>query len=110
MLCVGFAGLRGSLNPDDPIELSRAVAQLMPDARVVDVTWHDWSADPFSGATSFRPRLQRAMRKRTGNVFFAGSDLATAWPAWMAGAVESGTATAAAVLETLKQKERYIKQ
>lgn len=89
-LCVGFIGVCGSLDPDDHGALNAAVRTFLPGATVVDVFWHDWNSDPASGAVSYRPRFQRAIRRPRGNVYFAGSDCATNWPAWIEGAIESG--------------------
>ncbi|MFG1955754.1 flavin monoamine oxidase family protein [Micromonospora sp. NPDC048830] len=100
-LCVAFAGVPESVDPNDRDDVTAAVGQLAPGAAVLSVDWHDWTADPYSRATSYRPRLQSTLRQPLGDVHWAGSDLATQWPAWLAGAVESGTATAQSVAASL---------
>jgi monoamine oxidase len=97
-LCVGFAGLPERLGERDLPTLQQAVEEYLPGARVVATDCHDWLADPFARGTSFRPRVQAALRRPHGRVHFAGADVALRWPAWMAGALESGGEVAAALL------------
>lgn len=89
-LSVGFIGVHESLDPNDYEALSHEIHQLLPEATLEDVFWHNWNTDPASGAVSYRPRYQRVLRQPHGRLHFAGSDLATNWPAWIEGALESG--------------------
>lgn len=88
-LCTAFGGVPEELDAGDGEALQAAVDVYVPGARVVAHDSEDWNGDRFSRGISFRPRVQRALQRSEGRVHFAGADVATHWPAWMAGAVES---------------------
>jgi monoamine oxidase len=90
----------------DPSDLSSLQAQaelILPGQKVLAADAHDWVSDPCSRGTyiAFRPgqlsRLHSHLQKPEGRVVFAGSDIATLYPATMDGALESGTVAAAQI-------------
>jgi monoamine oxidase len=98
VLCAAFAGVAEELDPRDRAAVQAAVQPYLPGARVVAVDHEPWNDDRFSDGISFRPRVQAALQRPEGRVHFAGADVATHWPAWMAGAIESAGEVAGAVL------------
>jgi monoamine oxidase len=95
----------------DPSDLSavREHAQLLlPGQKVIAADAHDWVGDPCSRGTyiAFRPgqlsRLHSHLQKPEGRVVFAGSDIATVYPATMDGAIESGSTAAAGLLQIVR--------
>lgn len=98
VLCAAFAGVAEELDPTDRAAVEAAVQPYLPGARVLAVDHEPWNDDRFSDGISFRPRVQAALQRREGRIHFAGADVATHWPAWMAGAVESAGLAARAVL------------
>lgn len=98
VLCTAFAGIAEELDPDDRDAVEAAVQPYLPGARVRAVDHEPWNDDPFSDGISFRPRLQAPLARSEGRIHFAGADVAIHWPAWMAGAIDSGAAAARDVL------------
>jgi monoamine oxidase len=96
MLVVCFGPSAAALDVKDHAAVRAAVAELAPEAEVVDVHAHDWAGDPYSrGTWSFmRPgqihEAWSALRAPAGRVHFAGAHTALHWPSFMDGAVESG--------------------
>ncbi|MEM6619997.1 MAG: NAD(P)/FAD-dependent oxidoreductase [Pseudomonadota bacterium] len=100
-------------NPEYPFEtldnatLGAEMARFDPACRVRDFSYHDWVADPHVGGTwgNLRPgqfgAYLRGARAPEGPVHFAGGDIAVGWRGFFDGAVESGAATARAVLAEL---------
>ncbi|MBS1878392.1 MAG: FAD-dependent oxidoreductase [Actinobacteria bacterium] len=107
---VGFSAPPRLLDPTDAEAVSAAVAEHFPEARVIAVDGHDWSADPFSrgGWQVHRPgqlsRLHGALQEPEGRVFFAGSDTAVRWIGWFDGALESGARAAAQAARRLDRR------
>jgi monoamine oxidase len=107
-LAVGFSVGKGILDPADQPAVAGAVRELLPGASVLAIDSHDWIADPFSQGTyaAFRPgqlsRLHSALQVPEGGLVFAGSDIATTYPATIDGALESGTQAAQQALRLLK--------
>ena len=96
-LMVAFS-LHEYLATNDLATAQEAVAELLPEARVVAVDGEDWYADPLTrGIVGFCPpglarTFAHTMSRPAGPVAFAGSELTTSttfW-GWMEGAVESG--------------------
>lgn len=102
VLCAAFVAVPEELDPDDLDAVAAAVAPYLPGARVVAVDHEPWNDDRFSQGISFRPRIQAALQRPEGPLHFAGADVATHWPAWMAGAIESAAETARDVLAALR--------
>lgn len=98
VLCTAFVGVAEELDPDDREAVEAAVQPYLPGARVRAVDHERWNDDPFSDGISFRPRLQSPLARTEGRIHFAGADVAIHWPAWMAGAIDSGAAAARDVL------------
>jgi monoamine oxidase len=76
--------------------------EILPGYELVDVTAHDWMADPLAAGTwaIHRPgwyeHHHAAMRRREGRLLLAGSDLANGWAGFIDGAIESGLTVGAA--------------
>ncbi len=98
--CTAFAGIAEELDPDDRDAVEAALQPYLPGARVRAVDHEAWNDDPFSDGISFRrPGCKGAAgAQRRGEIHFAGADVAIHWPAWMAGAIDSGAAAARDVL------------
>jgi monoamine oxidase len=99
-LAVGFA-LQGALDVSDVAALERALRVYAPTARVLAATWHDWAHDPWSrgGWMTEPPRWATTgvldlLARPHGRVIMAGSDVASEYPGWIAGAIASGRAAA----------------
>jgi monoamine oxidase len=96
VLLVCFGPSAAALDVTDHAAVRTAVAELAPEAEVVDVHAHDWAGDPYSrGTWSFmRPgqihEAWSALRAPAGRVHFAGAHTALHWPSFMDGAIESG--------------------
>ncbi|WP_161976302.1 NAD(P)/FAD-dependent oxidoreductase [Mycolicibacterium sp. CH28] len=109
-LVVGFGYDEAELDATDVDSVAAALRHYAPDAEVLAVDTHDWTADPFSaGAWSiWGPGWvvdghADAFTAPHGRVHFAGSDVAVRWPGWIAGAIDSGTQVAAEVRSTLRR-------
>ncbi len=91
----------------DRDSVEEALRRYFPEARVLAVDSHDWTADPFSrgGWQVHRPgqlsRLHSSLQEPHGRISFAGSDTAVRWIGWFDGAIESGARAAAQVLARL---------
>jgi monoamine oxidase len=99
-LAVGFA-LEGALDVSNLAAVERALQAYAPEARVLATTWHDWAHDPWSrgGWMTEPPRWATSgvldlLARPHGRVLMAGSDVASEYPGWMAGAIASGRAAA----------------
>jgi uncharacterized protein with NAD-binding domain and iron-sulfur cluster len=93
LLGSSVAELRGLFEP--------ALAEVFPAARRARVRWFHATREPhatFRGVPG-SARHRAATRTRHPRVLLAGAWTATGWPATMEGAVRSGTAAAAAVVE-----------
>ncbi len=96
VLIVGFGRDAGSLDGGDTAAVEASLRHYLPDLELLDSTWHNWAADPFTGGTwgGWRPGWGTGgLAELTGlepPLLFAGSETATRWPGFMDGAVESG--------------------
>jgi len=100
VLAVAFSSPPHLLATDrDSVEA--ALRRYFPEARVLAVDSHDWTADPLSrgGWQVHRPgqlsHIHSALQEPHGRVSFAGSDTAVRWIGWFDGALESGARAAA---------------
>lgn len=93
---VGFGYPRPDFDPFDLETVSAALRELVPEARVIAIDWHDWNTDPFSRGTWMVPRpgqltrLMSGQSVREGRLYFAGADMSLQWLSWMEGALETG--------------------
>ena len=105
-LLVGF-GLADGWSPSIPADAVAATRRFFPEAEVVSIDWHDWNADPFARGTWTATNLDApeataaATWRRHGPLAFASSDFAADQGGWFEGAVASGEAAAAEILEFL---------
>jgi monoamine oxidase len=97
---IGFGPGADLLDVGDAKQVERAVRDLLPDARVLDVTSFDWNADPWARGTwcTLRPgqlsRYLAALQQPEGRVFFANADWANGWRGNIDGAIEQGLVAA----------------
>ncbi|GAA1749666.1 MULTISPECIES: NAD(P)/FAD-dependent oxidoreductase [Streptomonospora] len=100
---VSFGADSRRISPHDRDAVQKALRVWRDDLEVLEVTGHDWMADPRSGETWLIHRPHQLTRHRDrqrsaeGVVHFAGSDHADLWPGFIDGAIESGLRTAADV-------------
>ncbi len=106
-LVVGFA-LHGRTDPDDLPAIEAAVRDYAPEARVLAAISHDWANDPWSrGAWMSEPPLWVVdgildlLATPHGRIIMAGADIATVYPGWITGAINSGHVAAREVEQRL---------
>ncbi len=105
-ILVAFGPDSSKLDATDLSQVQAALELLVPDAEVLGVASHDWTADPLSGETwpMHRPGyLSEALavfQKPQGRLLFAGSDYANGWGGFIDGAIESGLEAARAIQDT----------
>ena len=111
-LLVGIGSDDSAIDGTDPTQVQAAIRQFAPEATVRRCDSHNWSTDPYSKGTwtTYRPgqlsRYYSDFCVPHGRLYFAGSDLARGWAGFMDGAIESGTDTAAALSQRLREDER----
>lgn len=95
-LVVGFA-LDGRTDPDDLPAIEAAVRDYVPEATVLAAISHDWTNDPWSrGAWMSEPPLWVVdgildlLATPHNRIIMAGADIATVYPGWITGAINSG--------------------
>lgn len=109
---VGFASAPSTFRPNSRADIERALAQVLPEATLIDHVWHDWNDDPYArgGWMVFPPGhlagSSTEIAAAEDRVSFAGADLATTWIGWMEGAIESGKKAAAEAVAVLERGER----
>lgn len=107
-LLVGFGASPAALDTSDPVAIERAVRDYLPAAQVVETFSHDWNADPFALGTwcMYPPGMLTGalaqLQRPEGNLFFAGSDIASGWRGFIDGAIESGAVAAQAAAQFLE--------
>jgi monoamine oxidase len=107
-ILVGF-GTADSIDPTALTELSRAVQEYFPEARVIASECHDWNTDPYSNGAWMSPKpgaFQRQMpelQTAEGNIVLAGADVADGFNVWIDAAIENGAAAAARVHTMLSE-------
>ncbi|MFC4562402.1 flavin monoamine oxidase family protein [Nocardiopsis mangrovi] len=93
---VSFGADARRISPHDADAVRAALRVWRDDLDVLEVTGHDWMADPYSRETwlMHRPhqltRYLTAQQRPEGVLHFAGSDYADIWAGFIDGAVESG--------------------
>lgn len=93
---VSFGADARRISPHDIDAVSNALRVWREDLEVLEVTGHDWMADPHSRETWFiqRPRQLTnyfsVQQQAEGVLHFAGSDYANVWAGFIDGAIESG--------------------
>jgi monoamine oxidase len=93
---VSFGADSNRICPDDPGAVADALRVWRDDLEVLDVTGHDWMADPHSRETWLMQqpnqltRYFAAQQRSEGVLHFAGSDYANVWAGFIDGAIESG--------------------
>ncbi|MFI0820828.1 flavin monoamine oxidase family protein [Streptomyces sp. NPDC021098] len=93
---VSFGADATRISPDDTAAVREALRVWRDDLEVLEVTGHDWMADPYARETwlmqrpgqltSYLPGLQRS----EGVLHFASSDNADLWAGFIDGAIERG--------------------
>lgn len=98
-LLVSFTD-EGSVDPADLGAIERDLRRFAPDARVLAVDTHVWSADPSFNGGWMSPRVGQVTQAHSqlgephGRVLFAGSDVSLEWPSYIEGALETGARAA----------------
>ena len=99
-------------NPAIPMEtidhanLEKYLRRFDPSLELLDFTYHDWLASPYTLGTwgNLRPKqitnYLKSAQTPENRIFFAGSDIATGWRGFIDGAIESGIRTARQVIES----------
>ena len=104
---VAFGWKDESFAPADREQVARVIAGYFPEAALVDCSFHDWNADPWSNGTwltvpADAPELFDPGRfELDGRILLAGSDLASEEAGWFEGALRSGAAAAQRAVELL---------
>lgn len=99
------------IDPVDKTSVERAVKTMLPESEIVDWWSEDWNGSPYSMGTwtAFRPgqitNLAADSRKTEGRLVFATADVAIGFSGWIEGAIESGTASGAALAEILRDAQ-----
>jgi monoamine oxidase len=104
---VAFA-VQGALDAGDRDALQAALRAYAPEAEVLAAHSHDWNADPWSRGGWVNPPvgweshgIVERLAAPHGRVLVAGSDVASEFAGWLAGAIASGREQARAALERL---------
>jgi monoamine oxidase len=111
-LIVGFGVAAGGWQPRLPDDGIEAVHRFFPEARDIEVDWHDWLADPFARGTWVAGIAGAADAhaydtwRRDGRLAFASSDIAPDAAGWFDAAVISGEAAASEVMAMLGRRPR----
>jgi monoamine oxidase len=107
-LFMGFS-VQPRVDLADHDAVAKAVIAHLPRATVVSTDGYDWVSDPFSKGTWlatpprwFSDGTFDALMTPEGRVAFAGSDIATEGTGWIEGAVASGSAAGAYIVELLR--------
>lgn len=93
---VSFGADATRIDPNDAGAVQEALRAWRDDLEVLEVTGHDWMADPYSGETWLMQRpgqltsYLRGMQRSEGVLHYASSDNANVWAGFIDGAVESG--------------------
>jgi monoamine oxidase len=102
-ILVAFGPDASRLDATDHAQVQAAIDLLVPDAEVLGVASHDWTADPLSGETwpmhrpGYLTEALAVFQKPQGRLIFAGADYANGWGGFIDGAIESGLEAARAI-------------
>jgi len=107
---VGFGASPSLLDVNDGDAVQAAIARYVPNLTVSESVSYDWNLDPYSKGTwcMYPPGMLTGslteLQRPEGNVFFAGSDIASGWRGHFDGAIESGGRAAIQVAEHLSSR------
>ncbi|TDD89191.1 FAD-dependent oxidoreductase [Saccharopolyspora karakumensis] len=93
---VSFGADSRRISSNDRDAVAEALRVWRDDLEVLEVTGHDWMADPYSRETWLMQqphqltRYFAAQQRAEGVLHFAGSDYANVWAGFIDGAIESG--------------------
>ncbi|KAJ6445239.1 amine oxidase [Purpureocillium lavendulum] len=104
-MCADAAAIPATSGPRREV-VETALRKFVPDIEVVDTAIHDWVNDEFSKGAWMMHRPggftgASEIRKRHGQVHFAGSDIAVVGTGAIEGAMDSGAAAARSVAAAL---------
>lgn len=105
-ILVAFGPYSDRLDTTDLRQVQAALDLLLPDAEVLDVASHDWTADAFSGETwpmhrpGYLTESLADFQKPQGRLVIAGADYANGWGGFIDGAIESGLEAARRIQDT----------
>lgn len=106
-LIVGFGVAAGGWEPRLPEDGIAAVRRFFPEARDIEIDWHDWITDPYSrgtwvaGVVGEEAAIAHETWRHEGRLVFATSDFAPEGIGWLEGAVHAGEAAAGELLALL---------
>jgi monoamine oxidase len=106
---VSFGADATRLDANSIQDVQRALGVWRDDLEVLEVTSHDWNADPFAKETWLihRPNAytsgQSEFQRPEGTLHLAGSDFANLWAGFFDGAIESGSRVAREVAAALAE-------
>ncbi|MEB3366544.1 flavin monoamine oxidase family protein [Saccharopolyspora mangrovi] len=104
---VSFGADASRISPHDRDAVAEALRVWRDDLEVLEVTGHDWMADPHSRETWLMQKPNQltryfaAQQRAEGVLHFAGSDYANVWAGFIDGAIESGHRVARDITTTL---------
>jgi monoamine oxidase len=107
-ILVAFGPDSSKLDATDNKQVQTALDLLVPDAEVLAVASHDWTADPLSGETwpmhraGYLTEALAGFQKPQGRLVFAGSDYANGWGGFIDGAIESGLEAARTIQDATR--------
>ena len=105
-MIVGF-GLYDECAPPTRESVGAAIAAYFAEAQFIGFDWHDWIADPWSSGTWVAPLLDEGALfdasawAMQGRIAFASGDFAATESGWFEGAVRSGEAAAASIINAI---------
>ncbi|MEZ5924530.1 MAG: NAD(P)/FAD-dependent oxidoreductase [Hyphomicrobiaceae bacterium] len=106
-LIVGFGVADDAWTPSLPSDGVAAVGRFFPEAREIEIDWHDWIADPFARGTWVAGIVGEAAAhrystwRREGSLAFASSDVAPEAAGWFEASILSGEAAARELVSAL---------
>ena len=106
-LLIGFGVDANQLDIHSKEDIAAAMRRFIPDLELEETFSYDWNADPYSRGTwcMYPPNTLTSdleeLQRPEGNVYFAGSDIASGWRGFIDGAIESGMQCARQVADDL---------
>lgn len=110
-IVVGFGSDSNKLDPNNKLEVEKALRHFIPDAKVLESTGNDWANDQFSQGTWYMQRKNHLtdylfeLQKMQDGLFMAGSDYGGGAQGLMDGAIESAYTASRLVENYLTEKK-----
>ena len=106
-LLIGFGLDPDRLDIHNTQEITEAMRRFIPELELEETFSYDWNNDPYARGTwcMYPPNTLTndltELQRPEGNIYFAGSDIASGWRGFIDGAIESGIHTALRVADDL---------